>query len=174
MTTFEFNRQYSRLEGLLFSFALKLTSNREDAKDIFQETLLRAFANRNRFTLGTNFKAWITTILRNCFINNYRRQRTRNKVEQPLDQNLEFALKKAVINDGPSQLMLEELDQLFEQLDNDHRLPFELYYKGHEYREIADMLELPIGTVKSRIFFARKKLKALILNNYGNTEFRQA
>lgn len=140
---------FRRLEDLLFSFALKLTSNREDAKDIFQETLLRAYSNKHRFALGTNFKAWITTILRNCFINKYRKQRTRNKVEQPLNQNMEFAVKKAVKNDGPSQLMLAELDELFDRLDIVHRLPFELFYEGHEYREIADLLDLPIGTVSS-------------------------
>ncbi len=174
MTTLEFNRRCDRLEGLLFAFAMKLTTNREDAKDLFQETIMRAFANKHRFTMGTNFKAWITTIMRNCFINEYRKRRTRNKVEQPLEENTEFIVKKSVKNDGPSHIMMNELRTMLDNLGDAHRVPFEMFFNGFEYQEISEKLDLPMGTVKSRIFFARKKLKDMIWYQYGKEHFRRA
>lgn len=174
MTTYEFNNRCNRLEGLLFAFAMKLTSNREDAKDLYQETIMRAFANKDRFTMGTNFKAWITTIMRNCFINEYRKRRTRNKVEQPLEENTEFTVKKAVGNAGPSIIMMKELGNMLNKLGDAHRVPFEMFFNGFEYQEIAEKLNLRMGTVKSRIFFARKKLKDMIQYQYGTESFRRA
>jgi RNA polymerase sigma-70 factor (ECF subfamily) len=174
MTTIEFNARCNKLESLLFAFAMKLTTNREDAKDLFQETIMRAFASRERFTMGTNFKAWITTIMRNCFINEYRKRRTRNKVEQPLEDNNEFAVKKAVRNDAPTVIMMKELRIMLDNLGEAHRVPFEMFFNGYEYQEIAEELGLPMGTVKSRIFFARKKMKDMIDDSYGQEYFRRA
>ena len=174
MTTLSFNHNVSKLEELLFAFAMKLTKNREDAKDLFQETLMRAFANKDRFTAGTNFKAWITTIMRNSFINEYRKRRTRNKVEQPLEDNTEFAVKKSVRNEGGSIIMMNELRTMLDSMNDSHRVPFEMFFEGYEYQEIAEQLDLPMGTVKSRIFFARKKMKDMIEGRYGMVNFRRA
>ncbi|MEZ4953054.1 MAG: RNA polymerase sigma factor [Saprospiraceae bacterium] len=174
MTTLNFNHNVSKIENLLFAFAMKLSKNREDAKDLFQDTLMRAFACKERFQEGTNFKAWVTTIMRNCFINEYRKRRTRNKVEQPLEENTEFAIKKAVRNEGGSIIMMKELRNMLDCMGDSHRVPFEMFFEGYEYQEIAEHLDLPMGTVKSRIFFARKKMQAMIGNHYGMVDFRRA
>lgn len=174
MTTLQFNNKTNQIEDILFGFAMKLTKNREDAKDLFQETMMRAFANRDRFTMGTNFKAWMTTIMRNCYINEYRKRRTRNRVEQPIEENLEFATKKAVRNDAGTVIMMKELNHMLGSMKDSHRVPFEMFFEGFEYQEISETLDLPMGTVKSRIFFARKKMRTMISNRYGTAALRRA
>ena len=175
MTTLKFNHSLAQIQNLLFAFAMKLTySNREDANDLFQETVMRAFASRHRFQEGTNFKAWVTTIMRNCFINEYRKRRTRNQVEQPLEENTEFAVRQAVHNDAGTIIMMKELRIMLDSMDDAHRVPFEMFFNGFEYQEIAEELDLPMGTVKSRIFFARKKMKDMIQRSYGMEYFRRA
>ncbi len=169
MTTIEFNSRCNTLNSLLFGFAMKLTCDKENAKDLMQETLMRAYASLHNFTDGTNFKAWLTTIMRNCFINDYRKKRTRNKVEQPLEENIQAATTKPVKNSAPSVIMLKELRYMLDHLGDDHRVPFEMFFNGYEYQEIASKLTLPIGTVKSRIFFARKKMKDMIHGSYGES-----
>ena len=174
MTILKFNHNLAQIQRLLFAFAMKLTSNREDAKDLYQETVMRAFASKNRFEEGTNFKAWTTTIMRNCFINEYRKRRTRNLIEQPLEDNAEFCVKQAVRNDAGTIIMMKELRVMLDEMDEAHRVPFEMFFDGFEYQEIADKLNLPMGTVKSRIFFARKKMKDAIHKSYGVEYFRRA
>ena len=163
----EFNQQYGKLEGFLYSFALKLTRNSEDAKDLLQETASRAYEFRHRFTVGTNFKAWITTIMRNLMINNVRSSKKRKTAETPIDDVLFAVENKAVKNQAVSSIMSKELDAILGSLSNEYRIPFLMFYQGYEYQEIADHLDLPMGTVKSRIFYARKKLKSLIHQHYG-------
>ncbi len=175
MTTLKFNHNLAQIQSLLFAFAMKLNySNREDANDLFQETVMRAFASKDRFQEGTNFKAWVTTIMRNCFINEYRKRRTRNQVEQPLEDNTEFAVRQAVRNDSGTIIMMKELRIMLDSMDDAHRVPFEMFFNGFEYQEIAEELSLPMGTVKSRIFFARKKMKDMIQGSYGVEYFRRA
>jgi RNA polymerase sigma-70 factor (ECF subfamily) len=174
MTNLKFNHQLGQLQGLLLAFALKLTANRDDAKDLYQETAMRAFASKDRFEEGTNFKAWVTTIMRNCFINEYRKRRTRNHVVTPLEDHVQFATSQSVLNDCNSNLMLKELNAMLNHMDAAHRVPFEMFFNGFEYQEIADTLDLPMGTVKSRIFFARKKMKDMIRDNYGSAYLRRA
>ncbi len=167
MTTVEFKSQYNQLEDLLFAFAMKLTRNYDRAKDLMQETVANAYANRDRFKMGTNFKAWMTTIMRNAFINDYRKIRKRNQVEQPIE-DVAYAVENKTINQkADSIIMMKELNAILNTLKDDHRIPFWMYFQGYQYNEIADQLDLPIGTVKSRIFFARKKLKKKINADYS-------
>lgn len=166
MTPIEFNDRYDRLQDLLFAFAMKLTKNYEDAKDLMQETVANAYANRHRFTMGTNFKAWITTIMRNAFINDYRKKRTRNQIEQPIEEVAYAVENMRSSNRTDAVVMMKDLRSLLNSLDDEHRLPFLMFYQGYQYNEIADHFDLPIGTVKSRIFFARKKLKSMIQGHY--------
>ena len=174
MTTPEFNEQYQPLEKLLFAFAMKLTRNAVNAQDLLQETLFRAFKNKNCFIEGTNFKAWVTTIMRNSFINDYRKQRTRNKVEASVEDFSIFVENKSIIGDTNSNIMMNELNKIIAQLSENFRVPFVMYNDGYHYDEIAVELNIPIGTVKSRIFFARKKMKKMIKTQYGTTLFHRA
>jgi RNA polymerase sigma-70 factor (ECF subfamily) len=163
MSTLEFTREFNQLESPLYAFALRLTSNRDDAKDLVQETALRAFKHRSKFKLGTNFKSWISTIMRNTFINNYRKAKKRKRVNEPLDTFL-FALEDRSVtpNKGEVNLYMEEYRKLFDRLSDLYAVPFLMFFRGYEYKEIARHLDIPIGTVKSRIFIARKKLKKQI------------
>lgn len=166
MTAVEFNSRFDSLHNLLFSFAIKLTRNQEDAKDLMQETAFRAYGNRDKFQMGTNFKAWLTTIMRNTFINNYRKNKKRKELEQPVD-NFLFAIESTTIGNGAySNMLIEELNTIINGISDAYSVPFRMFYLGYKYDEIADHLAIPIGTVKSRIHFARKKIKALIDSRY--------
>jgi len=167
MTNAEFCQQYDSVLDKLQAFAMKLTRNPEQAKDLMQETAERAFNNKNRFQVGTNFRAWITTIMRNTFINEYRKNRNRDKLETPIHKLL-FVLKSESSNNGAeSRLTKEELERVIGQLKEKHRKIFSMYYQGYHYDEISDEMDLPIGTVKSRLFYARKELKKHIKTIYN-------
>ena len=168
MTQPEFYSEFSRLTTLLNSFAYKLTKNSEDAKDLYQETAFRAMSNRDKFRPGTNLKAWLFTIMKNIFINNYRKKVKANTIMDNTD-NLYYlnSGRNSIENAADSNILIKELKDMIELLDDSTRIPFLMHYKGFKYQEIADHLELPHGTVKSRIFFARKDLKAQIARQYG-------
>ena len=166
----EFNTRLNDLSQLLHAFAYNLTKNTEDAKDLYQETAFRAITNRDKFRAGTNLKAWLFTIMKNIFINNYRKKVKRNTILDSTDNQyfINSSEQHSVRNDGESNVMLEELGEMIEGLEDSIRVPFLLHYEGFKYQEIADRFELPLGTVKSRIFFARKELKELIDQRYDN------
>lgn len=169
MSALEFHASFHKLHDLLFAFAMKLTRNKEDAKDLMQETAMLAYANIHRFEPGTHFKSWVSTIMRNSFINNYRKMKTRNKVEKPIEDFLYAVENKAVRNQGHSQIMQKELTAILDGLSDDYRVPFLMFFQGYHYDEIATHMNLPIGTVKSRIFYARKQLKDMISQRYEIT-----
>jgi RNA polymerase sigma-70 factor (ECF subfamily) len=168
MTYPEFNSKLGGLASVLHSFAYNLTKNSEDAKDLYQETAFRALSNRDKFQPDTNFKAWMFTIMKNIFINNYRKKIKANTVLDTTDN--QFYLNSgshAIPNSAESGMTLKEINNMVEVLDDSVRVPFLMHFEGFKYQEIADELELPLGTVKSRIFFARKELKERILSQYG-------
>ncbi len=174
MSSNEFYGKFDTIGEILRMFAFNLTKNQEEAKDLFQETAFRALTNRDKFRLGTNFKAWVFTIMKNIFINNYRKKSKANTIIDSTE-NLYFLNSGSVSisNDADRQIMMDELKKMIAQLDESIRIPFLMYYHGYKYQEIADHLKLPLGTIKSRIFFARKELKAKIVNLYGE-EVRRA
>jgi RNA polymerase sigma-70 factor (ECF subfamily) len=163
MSTIEFNQMLLANAEFLRPFAITLTRDHETAKDLFQETLFRALANKDKYNVGTNIKAWLYTIMRNVFINNYRRKARQNTV---LDNTSnEFLLdynQTTAKNDAEATLQLKEIETSIHQLPDIFKNPFLLYFDGYKYHEIADMLKEPLGTIKSRIHFARKLLKAQI------------
>lgn len=167
MSQLEFHDRFYQMESLLQAFAYNLTKNVEDAKDLFQETAYRALTNKEKFNPGTNFKAWLFTIMKNIFINNYRKKAKANTIMDSTD-NLFYlnSGRNSIANGGESNVMMQELTHMIERLDNSIRVPFLMHYKGYKYQEIAAELALPLGTVKSRIFFARKELKDQIRKNY--------
>ncbi len=159
MTIVEFQTKLVSLESSLERFAYSLTLNREDAKDLVQETFLKALMYRDKFVQNDNFKAWIYTIMKNTFINNYRRNVRQNTHRDQTKEGYYLSHPKASGYDDPdSTLSTKELTATIESLDEEFRLPFQLHHAGFKYKEIAEMLNLNIGTVKSRIFFSRKKL----------------
>ena len=171
MSTIEFDSKFDHLTTSLNSFAYNLTKNQEDAKDLYQETAFRAMTNREKFRPGTNFKAWTFTIMKNIFINNYRKKMKRNTIIDTTEN--EFFINSGeniVENDAGRNILMDELSKMIKGLDESIKNPFMMHYKGYKYQEIADQLQLPLGTVKSRIFFARKALKASIKKHYGSYE----
>jgi RNA polymerase sigma-70 factor (ECF subfamily) len=168
MSTADFERQLDSLSHLLHSFAYNLTKNVEDAKDLFQETAFRALTNKDKFRPGTNFKAWCFTIMKNIFINNYRKKMKANTIIDSTD-NLYYinSGSNTVGNTANSNIFMKELTRVIEALDESIQVPFMMHYHGYKYQEIADHLQLPLGTVKSRIFFARKELKQVIRKKYN-------
>lgn len=171
MSTIEFDSKFDFLTTSLNSFAYNLTKNQEDAKDLYQETAFRAMTNREKFRTGTNFKAWTFTIMKNIFINNYRKKVKRNTIIDTTDNQFFLNSGKTMVkNDAGRNILMDELKNMIESLDESIKEPFLLHYTGFKYHEISDKLNLPLGTIKSRIFFARKALKAKIKSHYGDYE----
>lgn len=167
MNTRDFLVAYQGLERKLFAFAMRLTRNRADADDLLQETVFRAYANCDKFREGTNFKSWITTIMRNTFINKYRTHRRRNVVDGSLEDYTYDVENKSISNTSESVIMMQELSAIINQVKPKYRIPFLMHYKGYEYQEIAAEMNIPIGTVKSRLHTARQQLSELIKRDYN-------
>ena len=160
MSTIEFNQSLISNSDYLKPFAMTLTRDIESAKDLIQETLYRALANKEKYNDGTNIKAWMYTIMRNIFINNYRKSAKQKTVfdNTPNDFLLDYN-QFTTANAAETNLGLKEIKEAVYQLPEIFKNPFELYFEGYKYHEIADMLAEPLGTIKSRIHFARKLLK---------------
>lgn len=160
MRTATFAQNLLNVQTELLNFAYKLTSDREDANDLLQETSLKALDNEEKYTAETNFKGWIYTIMRNIFINNYRKTlRDQTYVDQTdnlfyLNQNIDIETDSA-----EGSYDLKEMRRIVNALPKEYRVPFAMYVSGFKYREIADKLNLPLGTIKSRIYFTRQKLQ---------------
>jgi RNA polymerase sigma-70 factor (ECF subfamily) len=159
MTAIEFNEQLIKQRSALKNFALSLTSDPEDAQDLLQETMLKALTYREKFADSTNLKAWLYMIMKNTFINSYRRAvKTREIMQKSKDQAMTHFVGTVHKNASESRLNEKEIRRCIELLEDDYKIPFTRFYNGFKYKEIADEMNLPIGTVKSRIFLARKKL----------------
>lgn len=161
MSAIEFDQMLISNAESLKPFAVTLTHDAEAAKDLFQETLYRALANKDKYHVGTNIKAWLYTIMRNIFINNYRRKAKQSVIFDNTPNEYLLNLNQgAVANEAVTDLNLKEIQKAIHDLPDIFRNPFLLYFEGYRYHEIADMLNEPLGTIKSRIHFARKLLKA--------------
>jgi RNA polymerase sigma factor (sigma-70 family) len=160
MSTIEFDQSLISNTEYLKPFAMTLTRDMEAAKDLIQETLYRALANKDKYNAGTNIKAWMYTIMRNIFINNYRRSVRQNTIfdNTPNDFLLDYN-QFTIANAAETNLSLKEIKKAVHQLPEIFKNPFELYFEGYKYHEIAEVLAEPLGTIKSRIHFARKLLK---------------
>lgn len=155
----EFQKALISHEKSLLGFAYRFTSNQEDAKDLLQETYLKALRYKDKFAESTNLKAWLYTIMKNTFINNYRKASRANTIVDETEENYFINQSTAVRVDTPDQVLgYSQITDLINALDDDYRVPFQMHYSGFKYKEIAENLDLPIGTVKSRIFLARQKL----------------
>lgn len=165
MRTANFAQDLLSVQTELLNFAYKLTADREEANDLLQETSLKALDNEEKYTAETNFKGWVYTIMRNIFINNYRKAlRDQTYVDQTDNQ---YYLNQNFDIEGDStegSYDLKEMRRIVNALPKEYRIPFSMYVSGFKYREIADKLGLPLGTVKSRIYFTRQKLQEELKN----------
>lgn len=163
MSTSDFDQILIKNTEFLRPFAFTLTRDQESAKDLVQETLFRALANKEKYNIGTNIKAWMYTIMRNIFINNYRRKAKQQTIfDHTANDYLLDTNQVAVTNEAIATLNMKEVQEAIHKLPEIFRNPFLLYFDGYKYHEIADMLKEPLGTIKSRIHFARKLLKSQI------------
>lgn len=140
-------------------FAMKLTRNIEEAEDLVQETMLKAVIHFVKFQEGTNLKAWLFTIMKNIFINNYRKRQKQYAIMVDSESNYQVNMAYSAINNGERTFISEDINKALTILPNDYRSPFMMYYEGYKYQEISENLNIPLGTVKSRIFFARRELQ---------------
>jgi len=163
MSAIEFKDMLVENAEFLKPFAINLTRDNEAAKDLYQETLYKALANQEKYNVGTNIKAWLFTIMRNIFINNYRRKVKQNTIFDSTPNDFLLNNKQVTVaNNAESQLNMKEIRQAISDLPQIFKTPFLLYFEGYKYHEIAEALEEPLGTIKSRIHFARKLLKEQI------------
>ena len=154
--------QLATISNSLRAFSLKLTGNSADADDLYQDTALRIMANADKYREGTNFKAWAVTIMRNIFINNYRKKVRRGTILDQTPNNYYINSGDVTVNnEGESNAAYKELLKMVSSLPEEFKRPFWMAYKGYKYDEIAEELDAPLGTIKSRIFFARRKLRKM-------------
>ncbi|MEZ5070012.1 MAG: sigma-70 family RNA polymerase sigma factor [Bacteroidales bacterium] len=159
MTTMEFSTKLINMEERLERFAMSLTANREEAKDLLQETYLKALSSQDKFIEFTNFEAWAYTIMKNTFINNYRKAVRQNTiVDTTKDLYYLNNSKESTFIKPDSTMQHKEINKHIDKLQDELKVPFLMHTQGFKYKEIAEKLDLKIGTVKSRIFFTRKKL----------------
>lgn len=156
----KFQTSLMSLQGNLFNFAMMLTSNRDDANDLLQDTTLKALDNQEKYAEGTNFKGWVFTIMRNIFINNYRRATRVATIVDTTDNVYHLNLSQDSGLEAPDgSYTAREITDAINSFSDEFRIPFSMHVQGYKYNEIAEKMNLPLGTVKSRIFFARKRLQ---------------
>lgn len=160
MTNIEFSTLVTRQASSLKIYAMRFTKDADDANDLVQDTILKAITYFNKFKEGTNLKGWLYTIMKNTFINNYRRivkiGSFVTQTDEISSQQLSYSASK---NDGENKFVMDDIKNALSKLQKEYYVPFTMYFEGFKYHEIADHLTIPIGTVKTRIHVARKLLK---------------
>ncbi|MBP3943924.1 sigma-70 family RNA polymerase sigma factor [Sphingobacteriaceae bacterium WQ 2009] len=160
MTKIEFDTLVIEHSDSLKMYAKNFTKDQDDANDLVQDTLLKAVTYFNNFKEGTNLKGWLYTIMKNTFINNYRRIVKTNtfitKEDEISNANLFVSATK---NQGENKFIMEDINEALASLSEEYYIPFSMYFEGFKYHEISDHLAIPIGTVKTRIHVARKVMK---------------
>ena len=155
-----FRTNLLNLQSNLMSFAYQLTPDRDAAADLLQDTTLKALDNEEKFTSDSNFKGWVMTIMRNIFINNYRRNVRQATIVDTTDDLYHLnTSQESALETPEGSLSVKEITAVLNTFDDEFRIPFNMHVAGYKYSEIAEELGLPVGTVKSRIFFARKRLR---------------
>lgn len=163
-----FETKLLSLQGNLLNFAYMLTSNRDDAYDLLQDTTIKALDNEDKYVENTNFKGWVFTIMRNIFINNYRKVVRSATVVDTTEDLYHLNLPQDSGFETPEgSVAANEITGAINSLSDDYRIPFSMYVAGYKYNEISEKMNLPLGTIKSRIFFARKQLQDT-LKDYRN------
>ena len=155
-----FQKKLLALQNNLLSFAIILTSNRDDAYDLLQDTVLKALDNKDKYMDNTNFQGWVFTIMRNIFINNYRRAARAQTVVDTTDDLYHLNLPQdSGIASPEHSYAVTEINEAINGFSDDYRIPFSMHLAGYRYAEIAKHMNLPVGTIKSRIYYARQRLR---------------
>ncbi|GAB2591043.1 RNA polymerase sigma factor [Spirosoma areae] len=156
----DFTHQITQIRGKLHQYALQITKNSEDAKDLVQDTLLKAYRYWYTFKPDTNLKAWLFTIMHNTFMTQCDRVKRKRRVlvQKPFHE-LGDLTGGALPNGAISKAVMDDIKSAIAQLVTEYREPLQLHMDGFKYYEIARQLSVPLGTVKNRIFIARKELK---------------
>ncbi|MDE5903403.1 MAG: RNA polymerase sigma factor [Muribaculaceae bacterium] len=163
MSDSNFKQRLLGLQSNLLNFAYQLTTNREAAQDLVQDTTLKVLDNEDKYVDNVNFKGWVFTIMRNIFINNYRHQVRSATVVDSTDDLYHLNLSQESGLDTPEgSFAAKEISDAINAFGDEYRVPFSMYIAGYKYSEIAEKISLPLGTVKSRIFFARKRLQGML------------
>jgi RNA polymerase sigma-70 factor (ECF subfamily) len=159
----EFTQALTKNAEYLKPVAITLTHDPQDASDLLQETLFRALAHSDKYSIGTNIKAWLYIIMRNVFINDFRKRVKRNVIPDHSAEDLLYnSPQTATANTAISTIRIKEIQTAIAKLPGILKAPFVLYFEGFKYKEISNMLNEPMGTIKSRIHFARKLLRAQV------------
>lgn len=158
-----FKERLLGLQANLLNFAYQLTTNREAAEDLVQDTTLKVLDNESKYVDNVNFKGWVFTIMRNIFINNYRRQvRSATVVDTTEDLYHLNLSQESGFSTPEGSYAAQEISEAINSFSDEYKVPFSMYIAGYKYSEIAEKMSLPLGTVKSRIFFARKRLQGML------------
>jgi len=162
MKSANFQTKLIELQDNMLNFAYMLTSNRDDAYDLLQDTTLKVLDNEDKYAENTNFKGWVFTIMRNIFINNYRRSVRSATIIDTTDNLYHLNLSQDSGLESPEGAYgAQEITAAINDFADEYRIPFSMHVAGYKYNEIAEKMNLPLGTVKSRIFQARRRLQAL-------------
>ena len=163
MSSKNFESKLLALQSNLLNFAYLLTSNRDDAYDLLQDTTLKALDNEDKYVDNVNFKGWVFTIMRNIFINNYRKVvRSATVIDQTEDLYHLNLPQESGINTPEGSVAVGEITAVINSFADEYRIPFSMHVQGYKYNEIAEKMNLPLGTIKSRIFFARQRLQSIL------------
>jgi RNA polymerase sigma-70 factor, ECF subfamily len=167
MSATTFPEQFNQHSSYLRGFAMKLSRDKNLAEDLFQETALKVFRNQDKFVENTNFKGWLSTIMKNTFINHFRKSKRRNETQDTSDEGFLLNTIESSYHEGEANIFANDLREIIDELDEGYRKPFLMAYQGYQYDEIQKaMNNLPMGTIKSRIHHARKILKQRVIELY--------
>ncbi|MEM1320475.1 MAG: RNA polymerase sigma factor [Bacteroidota bacterium] len=167
----KFARDFDSLSNYLKRFALKLTKDVDFADDLFQETALNAFRHKDKYRENTNMKAWLSTIMKNSFINHFRKKKRWNLIQDTSADQYTLNHTQTVANDGEMNIAVDEIYSIINSLSEEYKVPFLMAYNGYRYHEIQERLkDIPLGTVKSRIHHARRILKRKMAERYTTVE----
>ena len=148
-----------QLQEQLFYYALQLTEDREDALDLVQETSFKALKNRNRLHNNDHIRAWLYTILKNTYIN-YLRSSHYRQLTHDSEELSNYAVQSGGTDGAPyDQLQKKELHEIIALLPGNYEKPIRMFLSGYSYKEIAQRMDIPIGTVKSRIHLGKKQIR---------------
>lgn len=173
MNSAQFEHELVALQPNLLNFAYTLTLNRDDAEDLYQDTALKALDNEDKYIDGTNFKAWIFTVMRNVFINNYRRSARAAVVVDTSEDLYQINVPVEGAESNPDDsYSIQEISNAIDSFPEEYSVPIRMHLAGYRYAEISKKLGIPVGTIKSRIFYARRRLSSMLSDfDYTSAKF---